>query len=118
MHKRIHPLFADAFLASLDSLPPGDPMNDTQLTTRLEIVLTRDGHIQQMGVVRSSRLTAFDIAALDSVDRAQPFGPAPDVIVSPDGFVYMAWEFHRNEVNACSTMGARPYLLASPRSPD
>jgi len=114
MHKRIHPLFADSFLASLDSLPPGDPMNDAQLTTRLEVVLTRDGHIQQMGVVRSSTLTAFDVAALDSVDRAQPFGPAPDGIVSPDGFVYLAWEFHRNEVYACSTMGVRPYLLASP----
>jgi len=84
------------------------------LTTRLEVVLTRDGHIQQMGVVRSSTLTAFDVAALDSVDRAQPFGPAPDGIVSPDGFVYLAWEFHRNEVYACSTMGVRPYLLASP----
>jgi TonB family protein len=114
MHKRIHPLFADSFLASLDSLPPGDPMNDAQLTTRLEVVLTRDGHIQQMGVVRSSKLMAFDIAVLDSVDRAQPFGPAPDGIVSPDGFAYLHWEFHRNEVYACSTMGARPYLLASP----
>jgi TonB family protein len=114
MHKRIHPLFADSFLASLAALPPGDPMNDEQLTTRLEVVLTRDGHIQQMGVVRSSKVTAFDIAALDSVDRAQPFGPAPDAIVSSDGFAYLQWEFRRNEVYACSTIGARPYVLATP----
>lgn len=115
MHKRIHPIFADSFLASLDTRPPGDPMNDAQLTTRLEVVLTRDGHIQQMGVVRSSGVSEFDIAALDSVDRAQPFGPAPDAIVSVgfDGFVYLQWEFRRNEIYACSTMGARPYLLAS-----
>jgi TonB family protein len=112
MHKRIHPFFADSFLASLDSLPPTDPMNDAQLTTRLEVVLTKEGHIQQMGVVKSSKLTAFDIATLDSVDRAQPFGPAPDAIVSSDGFVYLAWEFHRNEVYACSTIGTRPYLLS------
>jgi TonB family protein len=112
MHKRIHPLFADSFLGSLDALPPGDPMNDQQLITRLEVVLTRDGRIQQMGVVKSSGVTAFDIAALDSVDRAQPFGPAPGAIVSSDGFAYLVWEFHRNEVYSCSTMGVRPYMLA------
>jgi hypothetical protein len=59
-------------------------------------------------------VTAFDIAALDSVDRAQPFGPAPAAIVSPDGNVYLHWEFHRNEVFACSTQGARPFILAAP----
>jgi TonB family protein len=114
MHKRIHPLFADSFLESLDTLPSGDPMNDPQLTTRLEVVLTRDGHIQRMGVVRLSGQTAFDIAALDAVDRAQPFGSAPDAIVSSDGLAYLQWEFRRDEVYACSTLGARPYRLTSP----
>lgn len=64
-----------------------------------------------MGVVRLSGVTAFDVAALDAVDRAAPFGPAPDAIVSPDGNVYLHWEFHRNEIYACSTMGARPFIL-------
>jgi hypothetical protein len=32
---------------------------------------------------------AFDIGALDSVDRAQPFEPATDAIVSFDGNVYV-----------------------------
>jgi TonB family protein len=116
MHQRIHPLFADSFVESLRGLPPSDPMNDVHLTTRLEVVLTRDGHIQQMGVVRPSGQTQFDIAALDSVDRAQPFGPAPDAIVSSDfdGFVFLQWEFHRDEVYACSTLGARPSVLANP----
>lgn len=117
MHKRIHPLFADSLLASLDTRPPSDPMNDKHLVTRLEVVLTRDGHIQQMGVVKSSGVAAFDAATLDSVDRAQPFGPAPDVIVSDDGLLYLQWEFQRNEIYACSTMDARPYVLTSP-SPD
>ncbi len=114
MHKRIHPLFTDSFLASLDTRPSGDPINDAKLTTRVEVVLTEDGHIQQMGVVRSSGLTEFDVAVLDSIDRAQPFGPTPDVIVSDDGLACLQWEFRRNEVYACSTMGARPYLLVSP----
>jgi len=111
MHNRIHPIFADSFLDSLDGLPANNPMNDKHLVTRLEIVLTKEGRLKKMGLVRTSGITAFDIAALDAVNRAQPFGPAPSAIVSGDGNVYLHWEFHRDEVYACSTMGARPYIL-------
>ncbi|HEY8038254.1 MAG TPA: TonB family protein, partial [Polyangiaceae bacterium] len=114
MHNRIHPIFADSFLESLDGLPPSHPMNEKNLVTRLEIVLTKDGHLKKMGIVKTSGITAFDIAALDAVDRAQPFGPAPTAIVSPDGNVYLHWEFHRDEIYACSTMGARPFILNTP----
>ena len=114
MHNRIHPIFADSFLGSLDGLPANHPMNDQHLVTRLEIILTKEGHLKKMGIVRTSGITAFDIAALDAVDRAQPFGPAPGAIISPDGNVYLHWEFHRDEVYACSTMGARPFILAAP----
>jgi TonB family protein len=114
MHNRIHPIFADGFLASLDNLPPTHVLNDQRLITRLEIVLSRDGHIVRMGVIKTSGVTAFDIAALDSVQRASPFGPAPAAIVSTDGQVYLHWEFHRDEVYACSTMNARPYMLHVP----
>ncbi len=119
MHNRIHPIFAESFLESLDRLPPSHPMNDQTLVTRLEIVLTREGHLKRMGIVKNSGVTAFDIAALDAVDRAQPFGPAPTAIVSPDGNVYLHWEFHRDQVYACSTMNARPFILNTPaRSPE
>jgi TonB family protein len=113
MHNRIHPIFADSFLASLDNLPPTHALNDQHLVTKLEIVLTTDGHIVKMGVLKTSGVTAFDIAALDSVQRASPFGPAPGAIRSPDGQVYLHWEFHRDEVYACSTMNARPIMLNS-----
>ncbi|MGO9836862.1 MAG: energy transducer TonB [Polyangiaceae bacterium] len=114
MHNRIHPIFAESFLESLDGLPPTHPMNDKHLVARLEIVLTKEGHLKKMGVVRSSGITAFDVAALDAVDRAQPFGPAPNAIISPDGNVYLHWEFHRDQIYACSTMGARPFILNAP----
>jgi TonB family protein len=114
MHNRIHPIFADSFLDSLDRLPPTHPMNDRHLITKLEIVLTKEGHLHKMGVVGTSGITAFDIAALDAVSRASPFGPAPSAIISPDGNVYLHWEFHRDEVYACSTMNARPFLLNLP----
>ncbi|HXX68095.1 MAG TPA: TonB family protein [Polyangiaceae bacterium] len=111
MHQRIHPIFADLFLESLYARPANDPLNDQNLVTLLEIVLTKDGHLKKIGVVRTSGVTAFDVAAIDAVDRAQPFGSAPSEIVSTDGNVYVRWEFHRNEVYACSTFGARPFLL-------
>ena len=114
MHNRIHPIFAESFLGSLEALPKSNPMNDRKLITRLEIVVTRDGHIVKMGIVKPSGVTAFDIAALDAVQRASPFGPAPTAIVSPDGRVYLHWEFHRDEVFACSTMNARPFMLNVP----
>lgn len=114
IHNRIHPIFADTFLASLESLPPSNVLSDLKLMTRLEIVLSKDGHIVKMGIDKTSGVTAFDIAALDSVQRASPFGPAPNAIVSPDGQVYLHWEFHRDEIYACSTMNARPYILNVP----
>jgi TonB family protein len=83
----------------------------------LEIILTKDGHLHKMGIVKTSGITAFDVAALDSVNRAAPFGPAPTAIISPDGNVYLHWEFHRDEVFACSTMNARPFLLKAGEAP-
>jgi hypothetical protein len=115
IHNRIHPIFAEDFLGSLESLPPNHPMNDPTLNTQLEIVLDRDdGHVVKMGVTRTSGITAFDIAALDAVQRASPFGKPPKAIVSNDGKVYFHWEFHRDPVFACSTINARPYLLNVP----
>jgi TonB-like protein len=112
IHNRLHPIFADSFLASLDSLPGSHPMNRPQISTNLEIVLDQaEGRIVRMGITKTSGVTAFDIAALESVNRAQPFGPPPREIVSPDGNVYFQWEFWREPYYACSTYFARPYIL-------
>jgi hypothetical protein len=111
IHNRLHPIFADGFLASLDALPGSHPMNQPDLSTNLEIVLDQEeGRIVKMGVTKFSGVTAFDVAALESVSRAAPFGTPPSDIVSPDGNVYLHWEFHRN-VMACSTYNARPFML-------
>ena len=38
--------------------------------------------------------------------------------MSPDGKVYLHWEFHRDRNDACSTRNAFPYLLkAAPPGP-
>lgn len=111
IHNRIHPIFADTFLSSLDELPASNPLNRPEIYTSLEIVIDREeGRIQRMGVTRTSGVTAFDVAALDSVYRSQPFGAPPREIVSPDGNVYLHWEFHRG-LEACGTANAHPFML-------
>jgi hypothetical protein len=45
------------------------------------------------------------------VQNAAPFGKPPPIIVSPDGKVYLHWEFYRNPYYACSTYFAHPYML-------
>ena len=67
-----------------------------------------------MGVTKRSGSTIFDAVALEALDRASPFGKAPDIIASPDGNVYLHWEFHRDPFDACSTRNAHPILLKHP----
>jgi hypothetical protein len=119
IHNRLHPIFADWFLASLDSLPASDPQNNREIFTSLEIILDQDeGRVVKQGVTRTSGVTAFDISALSSVERAGPFGTPPREIVSPDGRVYLHWEFHRDPAIACTTYNARPYILKGQQRTD
>lgn len=117
MHNRIHPIFADQFLDSLDSLAASHPMNDQSLVTALEIVVEREeGRLVRRGVTRTSGITAFDISAIAAVERAAPFGAPPSQIISPDGNVYLHWEFRRDG-HRCSTLYAYPYILKGQPTP-
>ena len=116
IHLRIHPIFGDGFIESLGDLPGTHPLNDIKLVAHMEIVLKPDGTIHHLGIVKHSGVTMFDVAALDAVERAAPFGKAPEEIVSPDGFVYLHWEFHRDD-QRCSTTNARPYKLKEGSTP-
>lgn len=116
IHNRLHPIFAVNYLGFLDGLPGSAGLHDKDMKTNLEIVLSQsNGSIVKMGVTQTSGVTAFDISALESVQRASPFGAPPAAIVSPDGNVYLHWEFHRNPLFACSTYFARPYIIKVPQ---
>jgi TonB family protein len=118
MHQRIHVIFADEFLASLDQRPKNDPLNNYNMHTDLELIINQaDGAVITMGVVRTSGVTAFDINALEAVSKASPFGKPPSEIVSPDGNVYVHWEFYRNPDYACSTYFAHPIILKEAPAP-
>jgi hypothetical protein len=119
MHNRIHPVFADGFLGSLSGLGPGDKLSNMKLVTHVELVIDKNtGNIVRAGVTKPSGVTAFEVAAIASVKSAGPFGKPPEAIVSPDGFVYMHWEFHRDPYYACTSRFARPYILKrKPKKP-
>lgn len=119
IHNKLHPIFADAFLDSLETLPANHQLNGVTLRTDLEVVVDKDsGKIVKMGVVRTSGVTAFDVAALEAMERASPFGKADPSIVSGDGRVYLHWEFHRQREIACGTVNARPFKLkGEPETP-
>ena len=62
-------------------------------------------------MVRAEGSELFDAMALESFARAAPFGAPPDDIRSGDGLVHVHWLLSTDEVRACSTMNARPFLL-------
>ncbi len=112
MHNRIHPEFADKVLARLDALALNDALNDTTLITRFEIVIDgKTGNVVRLEVIKPSGQPTFDALGLEALKHAEPFAPAELVLWSTDGNVYVHWELHRDEVFACSTMHARPFLL-------
>ncbi|NUP08011.1 MAG: TonB family protein [Polyangiaceae bacterium] len=115
IHNAIHPIFAEEFLGLLNSLPRGHQLNDN-LVTHVEIILSRaEGKVLKMGITKQSGSTMFDAAALEAIDRAQPFGAAPEVIASSDGNVYLHWEFHRDPIDACSNRNAKPFIVKDPK---
>ncbi len=112
IHQRLHEVFAHRYLGHLNQLPADHPLNNPDMSTHLEIALSReDGRVVRMGITKSSGVTLFDVGALDSVQRAAPYGPPPSSIVSSDGNVYLHWEFHRKPQYACSTYFAKPYII-------
>ena len=92
-------------------------MNDQALLARLEIVLDRDdGHVIRLGIVRTSGITAFDIAALDAVQRAPPSASRPRRSSRPT-----AMSTSNGSSIAIRSLRARPSTLAltcsTPRPP-
>jgi TonB family protein len=114
MHRKIHPRWGNGFIVDLDRLPAADQFNDFKRWTKLEIVVDRRGRVVKVGIVKPSGYLPFDVAALDVVFAAGPFGPPPQAIVSYNGKVYMHWEFWRNH-RQCGTFGANPFILAKPK---
>jgi TonB family protein len=113
MHRRIHELWGFGFLEDLDDKPASHELNDWTLWTKIEIVINPDGTVDKVNIARPSGVLPFDVAALDTILTAGPFGPPPEAIHSADGKTYLHWAFHR-DWRQCGTFGAEPYILTTP----
>lgn len=113
IHDRIHALFADSFLGSLTSLDPSDPLNNFDLNAKLEFEILKTGQVNDVHVIKSSGMTVFDAAAVDSIYRSAPYHPPPQVIMSWNERVYLRWGFYRNN-RKCGPFNAEPYILRAP----
>jgi hypothetical protein len=108
VHDRLHPVFAEEYLASLSALPADLPENAPTLSVQVGLVIAQaTGEISELYIGRSSGVFEFDAAALSAFLRIFPM-PVPAQLASEDGRVYFEWELHRNS-EACSTFDARPY---------
>jgi hypothetical protein len=113
INHRVHPIFTDQFLASLNQLPPDAPLNRSLFAVVDLTLEPREGLIAAIAIVRTSRIEAFDAGVVDALRKAAPFGAAPVEILSEDGKVHLQWVLHRNPEVACSTYFMQPLLLKS-----
>jgi hypothetical protein len=127
IHRKIHPLFAEDYLATIDRLPIDHPVNrhvsppefyhsyspdEVGIWTTVEVVLRgADGAIVELGVVHSSGVDEFDAAVLETFERAAPYGAPHVPALSADGNFYLEWTFYRSPLVACSTLGSYPHLF-------
>lgn len=112
IHHKIHLRWANRYLMDLDlHEPAGSPMNDPLLNTKLEFVIrASDGELESVNVVHSSGQVRFDAQALSIAHRVGPHPNPPPEIISPDGRVYIHWNFWRDQ-RQCGVFGARVYLV-------
>src|SRR5215831_4934767 len=113
MHRKIHELWGFGFIEELDRKPQSNPMNDRKLEVTLEIILKSDGTLDRTTIIRPSGVLVFDVAAIDVVQNAGPFGTPPEAIRSANGKIYLHWAFHRDE-RQCSPYFADPFILDDP----
>jgi TonB family protein len=105
LHNKIHPLWS-GYLSWLEFADgPGGALADPTLMVELEYIIRADGTVDEVNIVRGSGETMFDAQAIDVLWAIGPHDPPPSTMISPTGFVYIHWEFHRDE-QMCWTGGA------------
>jgi TonB family protein len=115
VHRQIHRMWGDGFLADLDRKTSKD-VYDRSLVTALELCIREDGTLERVMIARPSGRLEFDAAAIDAVQNAAPFPTPPGSIKSKDGNVYVTWLFHRDD-RQCATDFVHAHILDTPPKP-
>jgi hypothetical protein len=112
IHSKIHPRWGGDYLPSLDrNYGPGHPLSDSDLNTVLELAVDGEtGQLDEVTILESSGLTSYDMEAIHIVNAVAPNPEAPEALRSPDGNVYLHWNFWRDQ-RQCGTFGVSIYKL-------
>jgi TonB family protein len=116
IHRKIHARWGASFLPMLDTqYPMGHPLNDPNLHTQLEFVIqSPSGTIEAINIVQSSGELMYDAEALSISYTVGPHPNPPAEVVSPDGKVYVHWNFWRDQ-RQCGVFGASIYIVDNQR---
>jgi TonB family protein len=72
------------------------PMNDLSTRATAEFEILPSGSLAEVRLVKSSRYTLFDSAAIDAVLQSAPFVPPPPQLLSRNNRAYLRWTFSRD----------------------
>jgi hypothetical protein len=110
IHRKVHARWGSGYLPRLDSrYGPGHKLSDSSLHSVLEIVVDADsGEVADVNIVQSSGVTSYDAEAVMISYDTGPHPNPPEEIVSPDGRVYLHWNFWRDQ-RQCGTFGVSVY---------
>jgi TonB family protein len=111
LHRKIHQRWP-AYLVSLDtSYPASHPLQRSTLQVTLEFVIeAKTGEFKAVNIVQSSGEMMFDAEAIDTALTIGKQPNPPPQIVSPDGRVYVHWNFWRDG-RQCGLFGATIYIV-------
>lgn len=112
IHSKIHPRWGGTYLPHLDSsYGPGHELSNPNLNTVLEFVIDGEsGELESVTIVSSSGVSSYDMEAVLIAKHVAPHTKPPEEIVSPDGDVYMHWNFWRDQ-RQCGTFGVNVYKV-------
>jgi len=71
----------------------GHTIQQDELTTRLLVLLNRDGTVTKISRVGTSGVNDLDDAAMEAFQKAAPFPNPPQGMIDADGFVRIRWDF-------------------------
>ena len=71
----------------------GQMLKENELTTRVLVLLDKQGQIQKISKVGASGISEVDEAAVQAFYQAAPFPNPPAGLVDTDGFVRINWDF-------------------------
>jgi hypothetical protein len=109
LHRRVHPIFVDQFLASLTGEEGAADFDEPNLAATIDVALdVQTGAVTQIGFAAPRQgLLPFFFAAIEAVVRGSKVAPPAD-LAEMDGSVYFQWTLYRDPKRSCSTYFLRP----------